>query len=188
MEQEQEKFIIQVKPVIDYTVRKLCINPYPGHKKGCPNFGKKDGCPPESPRFADVYNLSKPVYAIINKFDLKGHVQHLKELYPKWSQKKLECCLYWQPKARKQLSQHIKYFLNNHSDYRIERCPEAMGINITDTLKNNSIDLEWPPKQYAYQVALAGVERKCKSCGCTWFNGCRNGCYWVENDLCSNCE
>lgn len=31
-------------------------------------------------------------------------------------------------------------------------------------------------------------ERKCRVCGCTWNNACRNGCYWVEEDLCSNCN
>lgn len=30
-------------------------------------------------------------------------------------------------------------------------------------------------------------ERKCRICGCTWFNGCPEGCYWVEEDLCSKC-
>jgi len=29
--------------------------------------------------------------------------------------------------------------------------------------------------------------RKCRVCGCTWFNACPGGCYWVEEDLCSNC-
>lgn len=30
--------------------------------------------------------------------------------------------------------------------------------------------------------------RKCRVCGCTWLNGCANGCYWVDEDLCSNCR
>lgn len=30
------------------------------------------------------------------------------------------------------------------------------------------------------------LDRKCKVCGCTELNGCPNGCYWVEEDLCSN--
>lgn len=32
------------------------------------------------------------------------------------------------------------------------------------------------------------VQRECRICGCTWLNGCRNGCYWIEDDLCSNCS
>lgn len=28
---------------------------------------------------------------------------------------------------------------------------------------------------------------QCKVCGCTEADGCDNGCYWVEENLCSNC-
>lgn len=31
-------------------------------------------------------------------------------------------------------------------------------------------------------------ERKCRICGCTWFNPCPGGCYWTEKDLCSKCR
>jgi 3D (Asp-Asp-Asp) domain-containing protein len=71
--------------------------------------------------------------------------------------------------------------------YGMEVVVVAMGVNVTETLKNAGVILEWPPKQWACQVALAGVQRECRVCGCTWYHGCRNGCYWVENDLCSNC-
>lgn len=27
----------------------------------------------------------------------------------------------------------------------------------------------------------------CRICGCTDEDGCPEGCYWVEEDLCSNC-
>lgn len=30
-------------------------------------------------------------------------------------------------------------------------------------------------------------ERKCRVCGCTQYNACEGGCYWVEDDLCSKC-
>ncbi len=29
--------------------------------------------------------------------------------------------------------------------------------------------------------------RACRVCGCTDEHGCENGCFWVEDDLCSNC-
>jgi hypothetical protein len=28
---------------------------------------------------------------------------------------------------------------------------------------------------------------KCRECGCTDLNACQGGCYWVEDDLCSQC-
>jgi hypothetical protein len=30
-------------------------------------------------------------------------------------------------------------------------------------------------------------EPECRVCGCTEFNACAGGCYWVEPDLCSRC-
>lgn len=30
-------------------------------------------------------------------------------------------------------------------------------------------------------------DQVCRVCGCTDLNGCSDGCYWVEEDLCSNC-
>lgn len=156
----QVKIVLPVIPVIDYSVRGLCVKPYPGHKKGCPNFNKKNGCPPGAAKFDEVYDLSKPVYAIINKFDFASHVSRMKELHPEWSQRQLECCLYWQPKARNQLLQHIKYFLQNHPGYKVEPCPEAMGVDVTETLKNSGVILEWPPKIMCCQVALAGTIKK----------------------------
>lgn len=29
--------------------------------------------------------------------------------------------------------------------------------------------------------------RKCRICGCTQFHACPGGCYWVTDDLCSQC-
>ena len=37
-----------------------------------------------------------------------------------------------------------------------------------------------------YVVPEDGAQA-CRVCGCTWNNACNEGCYWVENDLCSQC-
>jgi hypothetical protein len=33
----------------------------------------------------------------------------------------------------------------------------------------------------------AEEEQKCRVCGCTQYNACEGGCYWVKEDLCSKC-
>lgn len=152
-----------VKPVIDYSVRGLCVKEYPGHKKGCPNFNRKKGCPPQAGFFDKVYDLDKPVYAIINEFDFKAHVDKMRKLHPDWSKRKLECCLYWQKKARKELLEAIKQFLKenqNYKIYKVETCPEAMGVDVTKTLANAGIILEWPPVNIVRQVALAAIPKE----------------------------
>lgn len=155
------QIIISVVPVVDYAVRGLCVKPYPGHPKGCPNYNKKNGCPPEAQKYDEVYDLSQPVYAIINKFDFKNHTDRMRQLHPDWSERQVRCCLYWQPRARKQLLTAIKSFWTDltHRKYSVETCPEAMGVNITATLAAAGITLEWPPETMTYQVALAGIKK-----------------------------
>ena len=80
--------------VIDLKVRGLCGRPYPGHPKGCPNVNHKKGCPPSAPLLPDVFDLSRPVWIIINRFDLGAHVERMRTLHPDWSTRQLTCCLY----------------------------------------------------------------------------------------------
>ena len=160
-----EPSIFQIIPVIDYTVRELCVRPYPLHPNGCPNVGRCDRCPPAAPLYDQVYDLTKPCYALVNEFDFEGHVARMRGLHPNWSIRQLTCVLYWQPRARKQLEEHIKRFLltlpadlfQYRDRLRVERCPEAMGVNITETLAAVGIQLEWPPVRVARQVAVIGV-------------------------------
>lgn len=50
------------------------------------------------------------------------------------------------------------------------------------------INLELLKRLKEYKEDTGEVEeQKCRLCGCTWDNACKNGCYWVEEDLCSEC-
>ena len=179
------KGIIQVKPIIVYpycytagkkqdcfncdlgiritcrSPRGLCVKIYSNHKKGCPNYGKNDQrCPPNVPIFDTVYDLSKPVYAIYNIFSFKNHIERMREKHLKWSQRQLECCLYWQGKARKQLRERIEVFESIFKGYVITNCPEGMGVNVTKTMENVGIEIEWPPCNVTYQIAFAGQPKE----------------------------
>ena len=77
-----------------------------------------------------------------------------------FADRQLYCVLYWQPKARKQLNGHIEYLCCGPLyKYGAERCPEAMGVNVFETLANAGLELEWPPRKIARQVALLGIPR-----------------------------
>lgn len=149
----------RVIPVVDYSLPGMCTRAYPGHPRGCPNFGSRDTCPPRAKLLSDVFDLTKPCYCIINKFDLKSHVSRMRALHPEWSARQLVCCLYWQGTARVQLKAKIDEFERLYPGYTVTRSPEAMGLDVTKTLANVGIKLEWPPKAIAYQVAFAGVPR-----------------------------
>lgn len=149
-----------VQPVCDPSViRSLCQKRYPGHPKGCPNFGKRLTCPPAARLLGEIIDLAKPVWAIWNAFEIGRHAARMQQRHPNWSDRQCYCCLYWQGTARKALKGHIRAFLNHHRGFRrkIITCPEACGCNVTATMKTIGIELEWPPRAIAYQVALVGT-------------------------------
>ncbi len=152
--------IAKIDPIIDHSVRGLCSRPYPGHPKGCPNHAKKQGCPPGAKLFDQVYDLGQPVFVIWNAFPIGEYAARMRELHPEWSERQLYCCLYWQPKARKQLNSLVLEFIHWHPWYAFTGCPEAEGVNVTATMAGIGVTLEWPPRAVAYQVALAGVPRE----------------------------
>ena len=151
--------ILRCDPVIMPAMRGLCVHPYPGHPRGCPNYGRKPGCPPNTRLLSEVYDLTRPCWLILNAFNLGAHVRRMKRKHPEWSDRQLVCCLYWQGTARKQLEAEIKRQLDFLEGVRVERCPEAMGLNVTATLAKLGIVLEWPPRKVAHQVAFAGTLR-----------------------------
>lgn len=152
----------KVIPVIDPSVRGLCKRAYPNHPQGCPNFDKKEGCPPSAPIINKTLDLKKTVWAVWNIFPFGEHIKKMKDKHPQWSQRQLECCLYWQGTARKQLRTIIKEHLREEwkdqpDTHLVVACPEAQGVNLTETMKQTGLILEWPPVTRAVQIVLVGV-------------------------------
>jgi len=133
---------------------KLCISPYPGHTKGCPNFNTRNSCPPRAKELSKVFDMTKRIVLVAVRFDLGEHVLRMSEKHPDWSNKQLVCCLYWQMGVVKKL----KALAARQADdgMVILTIPEAHGVNITETMKNIGFELEWPPKKYVWKVALIG--------------------------------
>lgn len=160
----EAQLLIEVVPVIDYSVRGLCQQPYPNHPKGCPNYDKRATCPPQAPLLGQVLDLQHPIYLVYNRFDLASHVRRMFEKHENWSQRQLECCLYWQGTARKQLKRGLararEELYRHHLNWVTLTVPEACGVNVSATMLQLGIELEWPPRQYAYQVALIGRSRQ----------------------------
>jgi hypothetical protein len=149
----------QVTPVLFSFVDKgsPCLWPYPGHRHGCPNFGRKNGCPP-GPKIGEMLDLSRPVYAIWTTFDLAAHRRRMAYHHPNWTLRQLNCCLYWQSSARKNLRAEIRRFLGVASGpLRVIPCPEGAGVNLTATMASIGEHLQWPPDTTTYQIVLAGA-------------------------------
>ena len=154
-----ETALFQVDPIINPRVRSYCRLPYPGHPRGCPNFGRRDICPPKAPHFEKIVDIDASVYCIVNKFDLKAHADVMRARHPDWSEAQIYCCLYWQGTARKHLRHKMQQFLSEHAGLTAIYVPEAHGVDVTATMASIGECLEWPPRNVAYQVALAGAAR-----------------------------
>lgn len=152
--------VLRVQPVVDPKVRALCRKAYPGHPKGCPNWGCKAGCPPKAPLYHEAYDCTKPVYAITRRFDLQAHAARMLAANPGWSDRQCRCCLYWQKGVRKRLDARVQAFLASRPGYRSTQCPEGMGVNVTQTLADAGMVLEWPPKHYVRLVAFVALPRR----------------------------
>ena len=152
--------IVRIEPskiIVDSRIQKLCITPYYNHKNGCPNYNKKKGCPPNQPLINDVLDFNKEILLIYTEFDIKSHVEKMKEKHPNWSERQLYCCLYWQPKARKIHKHEIKLAIISETKIvKVVSCPEAHGVSVTETMRNIGVELEWLPKNIARIVSLGG--------------------------------
>lgn len=156
----------RIRPIINMEVRHLCRRPYPGHKKGCPNYGKRDTCPPNAPLLSHFFDVMKPIYAVWVTFDLGAHVKRMRAKQPEWSYRQLSCCLYWQGTARKALKQEINelgiQFGNPNFEVVGSLIPEAMGVDVTATMRRIGIVLEWPPLKTVYKIAFVGSPAKAR--------------------------
>lgn len=156
----------RVEVVVDHSVRGKCTLPYPGHPKGCPNFGKKGCCPPQAPMIERVINLAEPVWLLAVSFDLGAHVLRMGEKHPEWTERQRANLLYWQASVNKALlSSAIHIPVYDHLcgsprgliDKVVVRIPEACGVDMTATFRNAGIDLEWPPKKTVWKGVLLGT-------------------------------
>jgi len=127
-----------------------CKLPYPGHKKGCPNYCKEARCPP----YAPILSCTERYAMVAIKFHVGEHARRMKAKHPKWSDKQCYSCLYWQNTARKALKEWANECATHYCFPRIIYTPEAQGAIITKMMLAHGIRLEWPPKEYTWLVAL----------------------------------
>jgi hypothetical protein len=159
-----------------------CSLPYPKHPKGCPNYGSKRNlrgirkdlkfrvireCPPTTQLINDIFNFSKPIYLVYNKYPLGKDAEERRLSHPNlktsgdWYNIR-----YWQGTARKQLYGEVTRFLEENPGTIVDLCPEAHGVNLLTLMQKIGIKLEfgkWPPKHSLkntrYQIALGGYPK-----------------------------
>ena len=136
----------------------LCLKRSNSFRKGCPNYGKKNGCPPRS-LFNEDYDLTKPIYLITTDFELTEHAQRIRAVHLNWTERAVYNPRYWQATARKLHEKEVREFLKEHNSYSIERSPEGSGINVDRLCKLCDILLEWPPRKLTRIVSIGAIKK-----------------------------
>ncbi|MHA2337493.1 MAG: hypothetical protein ACXACX_09325 [Candidatus Hodarchaeales archaeon] len=143
--------------VIDYRTRSWCKLKYPDHPKGCPNFGKKEICPPQSPLFEQVV---KPPYTLVAvKFNLEKHAKEMKKRHPNWSDKQARCVLYWQGKLDKKLREVSEKVASKITNSKIVYKPESYGVHVFETCRKLGFILERNPQKILWKITIIGIEK-----------------------------
>ncbi len=164
-----------IKITLDPKFRGMCKLPFYGHAYGCPNFGKKQGCPPHNFLEKDILDFNRDLFLIYTRFDLAGFASRIAERHPDWVKhpRMLVNPRQWQPSARKLHRQDISTFRQYYPDMYVDESPESKGVNVSELMKQVGITLswDWPPKEianlscrdlkdskkvYTYRVSLAG--------------------------------
>ena len=132
-----------------------CKLPYSGHPKGCVNFNKRVGCPPNSKFFGDL--ISAPFFLVAQEFDLSEQVEILNKKESNLEDKRAFCLDYYRGSFSKKIKEEAEAFLESRNQdlFLLER-PEANGVDIFNTCKNVGILLERDPKRKFWKVILIG--------------------------------
>lgn len=149
------------------TVYSLCTQNYYLHKYGCPNFGEKEGCPPNVLHISQQYDLDS-INMLLLRFPFYSYISQKKEIHPDWSMRALCNQRHWQNHLKASLNKYWDNVEERYPDYKVIKNPEAQGVNVQETLKQLDIDLLWPKTDenneileipdYMYHVYLLGKE------------------------------
>ena len=133
-----------------------CELPYPGHKKGCPNYERCS----KLPRIGEYFDLTKPHWFAVIPFNLHRHVSKMINLHPKWSERQCRCVLYWQNGVKSQLDTFCQFWIWGRGENLIwHKIPEAMGVNVMLTMKRMGQPIEIKPKFLVRKIALIGTAK-----------------------------
>jgi hypothetical protein len=149
-------------------VIRLCKQPYYIHKDGCPNLGKKEGCPPVL-HIEEEFDLNS-IHLLTVKFPLGEFVNCKREKHPNWSNRALINQRHWQGHLKRLLNTRWDEIKERYPEHVVIYNPEAKGVNVEKTLHSVRIDLDWPRPnskkeithipEYVYHVYFLGKRLK----------------------------
>ena len=146
---------------------KMCLKPYYRHPKGCPNFHIKKGCPPEVLNISQQYD-TEHLNMILLRFPFEQYISAKSQIHPQWPLRQLANPRHWQGHLRSTLYRYWDTIKDEYPSSTLITGPEAMGINVQNTLECMDIHMEWYKEnekgevisvpEYIYNVYMFGEE------------------------------
>lgn len=162
--------------IFDPIVQSYCNNP----EYLCPFYGKSWACPPEAPYLENEIMSYDKFYLIYTKFEIqkKGdnksrtsfRYKDMREIMEQEMEKFLnqhrkefkEIKILWDGHCRVCEKENKKCSIEEDVPCRypdkIRYSMEAVGIDVTQTVKKLDIDIEWPPINHVYRFGLVCVK------------------------------
>ncbi len=122
-----------------------CTAPYPGHKKGCPNYGQRPQCPPQAPHFLELY-LERPYWLVRETFNLKAWERKQRKKWPDWSKKQCRNSRHWQGGVNSRLKKRAKLLAKLlPGGHEVLEIPEANGVDVFSVCEHLGLTLKRNP-------------------------------------------
>ena len=155
--------------VFDHKVQTYCNNP----NFKCPNYGHSWACPPEAPYLEEKIKQFERFFLIYIKYDVD-----------KEKEKNFRQYEFMRAKIEEEISNFIQNNTIEYNAIQIlwdghcrlcekegKRCTideqlpcrypdeirysmEAIGINVTETVRKIGLEIEWPPRNHIYRFGL----------------------------------
>ena len=143
-------FFKNVEAVYDPKIISFCKAPYYKHPKGCPNWGKRDDCPPNAGHFISIFKPT--VSVVISRLDFIEYIDERRLLHPDWTERALRNPRHWQGQLRADLKRFVGE-IKREGQVPVFN-PEAMGVNLFETCENAGYILEKYPVSFVCMIAL----------------------------------
>ncbi|MGI6484602.1 MAG: hypothetical protein ACOX0R_03195 [Candidatus Dojkabacteria bacterium] len=147
------------------TANSLCVQPCYNYKRGCPNFGKKEGCPPNLKHISEEYDMNS-IHILLLKFPFGEYFAQRKEVHPDWTDRALINPRHWQNHLKACLNREWENIKDDYPEHTFIQNPEGQGVNIVETLEGYEIEMEWSASDESgeivsvaenlYRVAMIG--------------------------------
>jgi hypothetical protein len=136
---------------------------------GCPNYGEKEGCPPEVLHIKEAYDMNS-IHLLTIQFPFEEYIDIKREINPTWTNRALINQRHWQGHLKSLLNTFWEDIEDRYPEHNVIKNPEAMGVNLEETMKKLGIQLQWCEQnekheiitipKYMYHIYLLGKELK----------------------------